>query len=227
MSDMKLLDKTKTTIRRTRQAYLGALGLTYDFAAGRVEKRRGQAKALFASAYDRGEDMEADARNLFDRAKDEVQDLANDTVGGLEETVQDAKETVQELKEEIVLTAKKAEMRAELSEKVEESDKYAPYLDKVQAYDKKADPIHVMKIVDHLGAALSSRDSMFVACSDESERKTVARNWLSKTLEVEGDAATLDEKVQSVCQTMKADRLKDRVVFYYLAAQAEDKLGTL
>lgn len=227
MSDSNLIDQTKTTLRRTRQAYLGALGLTYDFAAGRVEKRREQAKSLLESAYERGEDMETDARKLLDRAKDEIEELADDTIGELEETVQDAKDTVQELKEEIVLKAKKAEKRAELAEKVEESDKYAPYLEKVQAYDKAADPVHVMKIVDHLGAALSSRDSMFVACSDESERKTVARNWLGKKLNVEGDAKSLDAKVQAVCQTMKGDRLKDRVIFYYLAAQAEGKLETL
>ncbi|GLQ21103.1 DUF2853 family protein [Algimonas porphyrae] len=227
MSDTNLIDQTKTTLRRTRLAYLGAIGLTYDFAAGRVEKRRDQVKALFDNAYDRGEDMEADARTLFKRAKDEVEELADDTVDELEQTVQDAKETVQELKEEIVLKVEKADKRAELSEKVEESDKYAPYLEKVSAYDKAADPIHIMKIVDHLGAALSSRDSMFVACSDETERKTVARNWLRKTLNVDGDLAALDEKVQSVCQTMKADRLKDRVVFYYLAAKAEGKLDTL
>lgn len=227
MSDTNLLEQTKTTLRRTRRAYLGALGMTYDFAAGRIEKRRSQAKALFSSAYDRGEDMQDEARELFNRAKKEVQDLSDDTVDELEEAVEEAKETVQEIKEEIVLTAKKAEKRAELADKVEESDKYAPYLDKVRAYDKDADPVYVMKIVDHLGSALSSRDSMFVACSDESERKTVARNWLQKTLNVEGSTEELDQKVQAVCQSMKADRLKDRVVFYYLAAKAEKKLDTL
>lgn len=227
MSDDTLIDQTRTTLRRTRQAYLGALGATVDFAKGRIEKRREQAKFLFENAYDRGEDMEADARKMFERAKEEIEELTDDTVSELEETVEDARETVQALKEEIVLKAKKAEKRAELAETVEESDKYAPYLEKVQAYDKSADPIHVMKIVDHLGAALSSRDSMFVACSDESERKTVARNWLSKTLGIDGDAKTLEKKVQAVCQAMKGDRLKDRVVFYYLVAQAEGKLDTL
>lgn len=227
MSDNKLIDQTKTTLRKTRQAYLGALGVTYDFATQRFAKRRQQAEALFNSAYDRGETMETKARKQFDRTKAELEAKADDTISELEETVEEAQDTVEALAEEVVLNAKKAEKRAELTEKVEESDKYAPYLEKVQGYDKDADPIHVMKIVDHLGSALSSRDSMFVACSDETERNTVAKNWLSKTLGVTGSKEELDEKVQSVCQTMKSDRLKDRVVFYYLAAKAEDKLTDL
>ena len=227
MSDNKLIDQTKTTLRRTRHAYLGALGVTYDFATSRFAKRRQQAEELFNSAYDRGETLESKARNQFDRTKDKFEKQADETISDLEDTVEEAQETVEALAEEVVLKAKKAEKRAKLTEKVEESDKYAPYLEKVQGYDKNADPIHVMKIVDHLGAALSFRDSMFVACSDETERTTVAKNWLGKTLGVNGSKEELDAKVQSVCETMKADRLKDRVVFYYLAAKAEDKLTEL
>lgn len=227
MSDQTLIEKTKTNLRRTRQAYLGALSTTYDFAKTRAEKRQGQAKALFNSAYARGEVMEDDARKILTRAKDEISDMTSDTIDDLEETVDDAKDTVQELKENIVLKAKKAEKKAELVSEIEDSDKYAPYLQKVQTYDKAADPIHVMKIVDHLGSSLNNRDSMFVACSDETERKAVARNWLGKKLSVQDDASTLDEKVSAVCETMKGDRLKDRVVFYYLAAKAEGKLSSL
>lgn len=227
MSNDKLIDQTKTTLRKTRQAYLGAVGVTYDFAKARFEKRRQQAEKLFDSAYDRGETMESKARKQFDRTKDKFEKKADETVSELEDTVEDAQDKVEALAEEVALKAKKAEKRAELKEKVEDSDKYAPYLEKVRGYDKDANPIHVMKIVDHLGSALSSRDSMFVACSDETERTTVARNWLSKTLGVTGSKEELDEKVQSVCQTMKDDRLKDRVVFYYLAAKAEDKLAAI
>lgn len=227
MSDATLLDQTKTTLRRTRLAYMGALGYGYDFAVARAEKRRAQVKALFAAAVERGETIETEAVQLFERAKDEVGDAATDVVSELEDTVEEAKETLQEIKEEIVEAAERAEQRAELVETIKHSETYGFYIEKVRAYDAAVDSVAVKAIVDHLGASLGNRDTKFVACSDESERRTVARNWLRKTLGVKGDAKALDAKVMSVCETMKADRLKDRVVFYYLAAKAEGKLGDL
>lgn len=107
------------------------------------------------------------------------------------------------------------------------TDKYDTYQAGVAKYDANANPVVVKKIVDHLGIALSTRDGKFVACTDASERETVAKSWLLKTLGVEGDMAALDAKVGAVCDIMKADRLKSRVTFYYLLAKAEGKLGTL
>jgi len=47
----------------------------------------------------------------------------------------------------------------------------------------------VKKIVDHCGIALQSRDGLFVACSDETERNTVRDSWLIKKLGLTGEAA--------------------------------------
>lgn len=218
---------TAQTARRTRRAYMGLFGVSYDFAAKRAEKRRDQVSALLTSAITRGEALETDAREFFEKAKDEARTLTRSAVSDLEETVEDIKEAVQETKKEIVLTAKKAEAKAKLSDAIEESDKYSAYVEKVQSYDPSADPIIVKAIIDHLGIALQSRDSKFVACSDEAERKTVAQSWLSKKLGIDTDDAALDAKVIAICEMMKDDRMKDRVTFYYLAAKAEGKLSEI
>jgi len=107
------------------------------------------------------------------------------------------------------------------------TDRYAPYEVAVAKYEADANPVHIKKIVDHLGVALNSRDGKFVACSDPAERETVAKSWLLKKLGVEADMDALDAKVGAVCDTMKADRLKPRVTFYYLLAKNEGKLGVL
>ena len=107
------------------------------------------------------------------------------------------------------------------------ADKYAPYAESVLKYDPAADRAIIKKIVDHCGIALSSRDGKFVACSDAAEREVVAKSWLTKKLGLEADAETLDAKIGDVCEIMKADRMKNRVTFYYLLAKAEGKLTSL
>jgi len=107
------------------------------------------------------------------------------------------------------------------------ADKYVSYVQDVLGYDKDADTVIVKKIVDHCGIALQSRDGLFVACSDESERHTVRDSWLIKKLGLTGEAADLDAKVMTVCETMQKDRMKSRVTFYYLLAKNEGKLATL
>lgn len=121
----------------------------------------------------------------------------------------------------------KAATKTSAKPSAETSDKYAPYLAKVQKYDDSATYDDVKKIVTYLGIALKSRDGQLVACSDPAERDTVRDNFLVKKLGVSGQASELDAKVLSVCELMKADRLKDRVVFYYLLTQQEDKLSAL
>lgn len=113
------------------------------------------------------------------------------------------------------------------AEKVETADKYAAYYEKVAAYDPSADAGYIRAIVNHLGIALQSRDGQLVACSDAGERDTVRDSWLIKKLGVSGETETLDAKVRSVCDAMRADRMKDRVVFYYLLAKQEGKLAAL
>ncbi len=107
------------------------------------------------------------------------------------------------------------------------SDKLDNYVEMVRKYDKKADEDIIAKIVKICGPAMNTRDGKYVACTDEKERKTVAKSWLIKRLGLKDEAEELDKKVLSVCEQMKKDRLKNRVVFYYLLAKQENKLGEL
>ena len=107
------------------------------------------------------------------------------------------------------------------------ADKYVSYIEDVRGYDNGADAAIVKKIVDHCGISLQSRDGLFVACSDETERHTVRDSWLVKKLGLKAETAELDAKVMTVCETMQKDRMKSRVTFYYLLAKNEGKLASL
>jgi Protein of unknown function (DUF2853) len=100
------------------------------------------------------------------------------------------------------------------------------YLGDVQRYDAGASGDIVAKIVKHLGIALRNRDSAIVSCSDQSELDRVREKWCEKKLGVL-DAARNEKIIQIVCETMKADRNKQRVTFYYLVAKHHGKLGEL
>jgi hypothetical protein len=70
---------------------------------------------------------------------------------------------------------------------------------------------------------LSQADSRYVACSDPDELRRVRENFLEKKLELK--SGDLDATVKAVCETMKGDRTKSRLTFYYLLAEHFDKLG--
>lgn len=118
--------------------------------------------------------------------------------------------------------AKKAP--AKKAAKDDSEARHVPYWEAVKKYDAKADEDIVRKIVNYCGIALNSRDGKFVACTDEEERTTVRDGFLKKKLGLKGDDSELDAKVAAVCEQMKKDRLKNRVVFYYLLAQNEKLL---
>ncbi len=100
------------------------------------------------------------------------------------------------------------------------------YLADVQRYDAGADAAVVDKIIKHLGIALRSKDASLVSCSDKSELDRVCEKWCTKKLG-ETDSAAAEAVVNKVCQTMKGDRQKQRVTFYYLVAKEMGKLGDL
>lgn len=102
----------------------------------------------------------------------------------------------------------------------------ADYLADVQRYDAGADADIVQKIVKHLGIALRSKDASLVSCSDKSELDRVREKWCKKKLG-ESDDGAADGVVGKVCETMKGDRQKQRVTFYYLVAKEMGKLGDL
>lgn len=99
------------------------------------------------------------------------------------------------------------------------------YLADIQRYDAGADAEVVKKIVRYLGIALRSRDASLVSCSDDTELARVREKWCGKKLDTDGKAA--ESAVMKVCETMKGDRSKARVTFYYLVAKELDKLATL
>ena len=99
------------------------------------------------------------------------------------------------------------------------------YIEDVKRYDSGASLEHVRKVVNYCGIALRSRDASLVSCSDETEKNRVRDGYCSKKLGM--DAATAGTAVDVVCQTMKADRNKQRVTFYYLLAKNANKLSSL
>jgi len=100
---------------------------------------------------------------------------------------------------------------------------FEKYYTNVKKYDPKARKPVVQGIVKYCGIALRTRDGSLVACSDESELKTVADGFVTKKL---GKTAGQMELVKEVCQDMKGERFKNRVTFYYLAAKKARKLGS-
>ena len=100
------------------------------------------------------------------------------------------------------------------------------YLADVKRYDAGADDAVVGKIVKHLGIALRSKDASLVSCSDQSELDRVRESWCMKKLGAT-NAGDCDSVIGTVCETMKGDRNKQRVTFYYLVAKHMGKLGSL
>ena len=72
---------------------------------------------------------------------------------------------------------------------------------------------------------MSKADAKYVSCTDPAELARVRDNFLKKKLGLsEGD---LDGAIKTVCTTMKGDRTKSRLTFYYLLAEHFGKLDTL
>jgi 3-dehydroquinate synthetase len=100
------------------------------------------------------------------------------------------------------------------------------YLADVRRYDAGADEEHVKKIVKHLGIALRNKDSSLVSCSDQTELDRVREKWCVKKFGAT-DTAKSDSIIAKVCDSMKSDKQKSRVTFYYLVAKHLGKLGAL
>ena len=101
------------------------------------------------------------------------------------------------------------------------------YLAEVKRHVPDADAEAVAKIVRHLGIALRNTDASLVACSSKDELTRVRESWLRKKLALEVADEELDAAIEAVCETMKADRNKHRVTFYYLLAARFEKLAEL
>ena len=112
--------------------------------------------------------------------------------------------------------------RTDKPKMTEAEAKFEKYFANVKKYDSRAKRDVVQNIVKYCGIALRTRDGSLVACSDESERETIAKGFATKKL---GLSTGQDKLVSDVCAQMKPDRFKNRVTFYYLAAKKAGKLG--
>ncbi len=92
-------------------------------------------------------------------------------------------------------------------------------------YTSNIDEAALQGMAKTYALVMSNRDAQHVACGDDDEKKTVRQNFLKKKLELSNSDAELDEAVNGVCETMKEDRMKSRLVFYYLLAEKYNKLS--
>ena len=102
----------------------------------------------------------------------------------------------------------------------------AEYATNVKKYAPDAKDAIIAAIVKHLGIALRNKDSSLVSCTDKDELARVRDSWCKKKLGLT-DAAAIDAMIKKVCETMKPERDKSRVTFYYLVAQHAGKLDGL
>ena len=72
---------------------------------------------------------------------------------------------------------------------------------------------------------LAKQDSRSVSCGDAAEKATVRENFLKKKLGLKQADAALDAAIEEVCMKMKEDRIKSRLVFYYLLAEKYNLLA--
>ncbi|MGB4812922.1 MAG: DUF2853 family protein [Methylophilaceae bacterium] len=92
-------------------------------------------------------------------------------------------------------------------------------------YAGKVNTAALDKMARNYALVLSNKDSQFVSCGDESERDTVRENFLKKKLALTNADDELNAAIEAVCVTMKEDRFKSRLAFYYLLADKFNKLS--
>jgi len=247
---------TILAVRRTRRAYLGMHVAAFEQAQIGFTKAKELTDGLFEDLVAKGEVLEAKAGAAFKGTQVKMIEGYNETTETVRDMLPSSASRVEELEAEVAelnavlktlakpVAKKKATKKVAAKKTVTKksvaktakpakttkdapADKYISYVEDVRGYDIDADAVIVKKIVDHCGIALQSRDGLFVACSDESERHTVRDSWLVKKLGLTGETAELDAKVMTVCETMQKDRMKSRVTFYYLLAKNEGKLTAL
>lgn len=233
---------TTSFLRKGALAYIGLYGTAFDRAQTRFVQLQTARKRLVNSVAAQGENIEGFAGTRFKtastlftktyacgmaRTRKLLPNSARSQITHLEAEIAELNDILAGLKGKEKSTKAKTVKTKTVKTAAIPADKYAKYLDGVRKYDAKASADIVRKIVNHCGISLASRDGKFVACTDEAERNTVRDSWLKKKLGLKGTDATLDTKVLGVCETMKKDRLKSRVTFYYLLAKAEGKLTAL
>ena len=95
----------------------------------------------------------------------------------------------------------------------------------ISKYTSHVSEAAVQAIVSYCGIALRNRDAQLVSTSDEKELATIRDGFAAKKLGLAPDAA--DAAIKSAAEKMKAERVKQRVTFYYLLADASGTLDKL
>ncbi len=99
------------------------------------------------------------------------------------------------------------------------------YKDALAKYTSSVNEAALQGMARTYALVLSKQDSRLVSCGDATEKATVRENFLKKKLGLtQGDAA-LDAAIEEVCVKIKEDRMKSRLVFYYLLAEKYNLLG--
>lgn len=119
--------------------------------------------------------------------------------------------------------AKKAAPKKAAPKKAKANPKVDRAFAQLQKIDARANRSVFEAVYKYCGIAMSTRDGSLVACKDESEVQTIADGFVTKRLEKKSGQVEL---VQAVCEDMKDIRLKNRAVFYYLAAKKARKLSS-
>lgn len=99
------------------------------------------------------------------------------------------------------------------------------YKESLGKYTSNINDAALEKMASTYALVMSKTDAKFVSCGDPAEKQTVRDNFLKKKLGLSDSDADLDAAVEAVCVTMKEDRMKNRLVFYYLLAEKYNKLG--
>lgn len=120
-----------------------------------------------------------------------------------------------------------AEAATEVEAEAEAAPRNQAHYDALKGYVPDFNQDAVDGIVKHLGIALRSKDASLVACSSKEELERVRESWCKKKLALAESDDDLDQMIKDICETMKGDHQKSRVVFYYLLAQKCDKVGEL
>jgi hypothetical protein len=100
------------------------------------------------------------------------------------------------------------------------------YIDDVAKYDDTVNEELIETLYKSLAGVLGNRDAANVSCSDEDELATVKKNFIEKKCGITDDEKA-DAAIKEVCEMMKGDNSKNRLVFYYLLAQELRVMGKL
>lgn len=99
------------------------------------------------------------------------------------------------------------------------------YLEDIKKYDAKPDEEAVKRLLQRLSLVLQKRDAAVVSTTDKDELERVEKSWAQEKLGA--DSARSKEAVKVVADKMKADRMKNRVTFYYLVAKELNALDKI